>query len=161
MTDNGSEYSFTAPDRDRYFEDYQAGTVHVLGEVRVDGDEMLAFSRRYDPQDIHTDAEKAAQGPFEGLIASGWYTASLMMPLLVRNFLSNASSLGSPGVDALRWRAPVRAGDLLKVQVSIVETRRSSSKPDRGIVHSLIEVINQEGQVVMDMRGINLIACRK
>ena len=76
MTDNGSEYSFTAPDRDRYFEDYQAGT--VLGEVRVDGDEMLAFSRRYDPQDIHTDAEKAAQGPFEGLIASGWYTASLM-----------------------------------------------------------------------------------
>ena len=135
--------------------------MHVLGEVRVDGDEMLAFSRRYDPQDIHTDAEKAAQGPFEGLIARGWYTASLMMPFRVRNFLSNASSLGSPGVDALCWRAPVRAGDLLKVQVSIVETRRSSSKPDRGIVHSLIEVINQEGQVVMDMRGINLIACRK
>ena len=77
---------------------------------------------------FQTDAEKAAQGPFQGLIAGGWYTASLMMPFLVRNFLSNASSLGSPGVDALRWRAPVRAGDLLKVQVSIVETRCSSSK---------------------------------
>ena len=83
------------------------------------------------------------------------------MRFLARNYLSNASSLGSPGIDGLRWLAPVRADDLLTVQVSIVETRRSRSKSDRGIVRSLIEVINQEGQVVMDMRGVNLIACCK
>ena len=162
MNDNDAPLStFTSPDRDRYFEDYEAGAVHILGEVHIDRDEMVAYSRKYDPQDMHINEEKAVQGPFNGLIASGFYTASLMMRFLARNYLSNASSLGSPGIDGLRWLAPVRADDLLTVQVSIVETRRSRSKSDRGIVRSLIEVINQEGQVVMDMRGVNLIACCK
>lgn len=161
MTVKPSDLVFTDPERERYFEDYEAGTTHVLGQVRVDGDAMLAFSKTYDPQDIHIDAAKAAGGPFGGLIASGWYTASLMMPFLARHFLSNASSLGSPGIDGLRWLAPVRPDDTLTIQVSILETRRSKSKPDRGIVRSLVEVVNQDHQVIMDIRGINLIACRK
>jgi acyl dehydratase len=161
VTDAVPDTDFTSPDRDRYFEDYKAGAVHVLGKFRVDGTKMLAFSREFDPQDIHIDHAKAAGGPFQGLIASGWYTSSLMMRLLARNFLSNVSSLGSPGIDGLRWLAPVRADDVLTIRVSIVEARLSVSKPDRGVVRSLIEVINQDDILVMDIRGVNLIACRK
>lgn len=161
MTDASPDMAFTSPDRDRYFEDYEPGAVHVLGQVRVDGAKMLAFSREFDPQDIHIDADKAAEGPFNGLIASGWYTTSLMMRFLARNFLSNVSSLASPGVDGLRWLAPVRADDELSIRVTIVETRLSASKPDRGVVRSLIEVINQDDILVMDIHGVNLIACRK
>lgn len=152
--------AFTSPDRERYFEDYETGAVHVLGQVRADMTEMLAFSREFDPQDIHIDAAKAANGPFQGLIASGWYTTSLMMRLLARNFLSNVSSLGSPGIDGLRWLAPVRADDVLTIRVTVVETRQSASKPGQGIVRSLIEVINQDKILVMDIHGVNLIACR-
>ena len=161
MTDAAPELAFTSPDRDRYFEDYETGGVHVLGQMRIDGAKMLAFSREFDPQDIHIDAAKAAEGPFKGLIASGWYTTSLMMPFLARNFLSNVSSLASPGIDGLRWLAPVRADNMLTIRVTIVETRLSASKPDRGIVRTLIEVINQDDILVMDINGVNLIACRK
>ena len=161
MTDTAPDFAFTSPDRDRYFEDYEAGAVHVLGQVRVDGAKMLAFSQEFDPQDIHIDASKAASGPFRGLIASGWYPTSLMMPFLARNFLSNVSSLASPGIDGLRWLAPVRADDTLTIRVTIIETRLSASKPDRGIVRTLIEVINQDDILVMDIKGVNLVACRK
>lgn len=161
MSNSTPKMAFTSPDRDRYFEDYEAGAVHVLGHVQVDRAKMLAFSREFDPQDIHIDATKATQGPFQGLIASGWYTTSLMMPFLARNFLSNVSSLASPGIDGLRWLAPVRAEDTLTIRVTIVETRLSVSKPDRGIVRTLIEVINQDDILVMDIHGVNLIACRK
>jgi acyl dehydratase len=162
MTGGGDQaMPFTAPERERYFEDYEAGAVHQLGQVRVDGLEMVEFARAYDPQDIHVNAGKAAAGPFQGLIASGWFTASLMMRFLARHYLSNGSSLGSPGIDALRWLAPVRPDDHLIVRVSILETRRSKSKPGRGIVKSLIEVLNQDGVVVMDLRGVNLIAARQ
>ena len=152
--------SFTAADRDRYFEDYRSGEVYDLGEVRVEEDDMLAFARAFDPQDIHIDPEKAQDGPFEGLIASGWYTGSLMMRLFARHFLSNASSLASPGMDELRWLAPVRAGDVLLVRVSVLETRRSVSKPDRGVVKTLIEVLNQDDTTVMTIRAVNMIAVR-
>ena len=161
MTDSEPDLAFTSPDRDRYFEDYEAGAVHVLGQISVDETKMLAFSQEFDPQDIHIDAAKAAGGPFQGLIASGWYTTSLMMPFLVRNFLSNVSSLGSPGIDGLRWLAPVRGGDELTIRVAIVETRLSASKPDLGVVRTLIELINQDRILVMDIKGVNLIACRK
>ncbi|MDP6428316.1 MAG: MaoC family dehydratase [Rhodospirillales bacterium] len=150
---------FSSPDHDRYFEDYISGAVHLLGEFKIVEDEMLAYAREFDPQEIHIDREKAAEGPFQGLIASGWYTGALMMRIFARNFLSNVSSRASPGIDGLRWLAPVRADDVLRVRVSILETRRSASKPDRGIVKSLIEVINQDDQLVMDIQGVNIIAC--
>lgn len=151
---------FTAPDADRYLEDYVTGDVHELGSLVVEEAEVLDFARRYDPQDIHADPEKARAGPFGGLIASGWHTAAMTMRLYVRHYLSNASSLGSPGIDELRWRAPVRPGDTLSVRVTILEARRSASKPDRGVVRSLIEVLNQDRVVAMSMSAVNLIACR-
>ena len=145
----------------RYFEDYTASEIKILGDVAFDEDEMVAFAKSYDPQGIHTDSEKAATGPFGGLIASGWFTGSLMMRLYATNFLSEESSIASPGLDDIRWSAPVRPGDILTVRVTTLETRRSKSKPDRGIVKSLTEIINQDKVVVMSIKNVNVILCRK
>lgn len=144
----------------RYFEDYPPGTVLTFGSVRVDEAEVVEFGRRYDPQPFHVDAEAAAAGPFGGLIASGWHTGSLMMRMLVEHYLSAETSLGSPGIDELRWLVPVRPGDTLSLRVTILEARRSQSKPDRGAVRSLIEVLNQRGDVVMSMKVLGLTRCR-
>jgi acyl dehydratase len=144
----------------RWFEDYRDGLVLEFGAVHVDEAEVVEFARRYDPQPFHVDAGAAAQGDFGGLIASGWHTGSLMMRLLVDHYLAPASSLGSPGIDELRWLAPVRPGDTLSVRVTVIEVRRSQSKPDRGLVRSLIEVLNQRRDVVMRMKALNLVRCR-
>ncbi len=145
---------------ERWFEDYLPGAVHELGSAPVDEAEVLEFARRFDPQPIHTDPALAARGPFGGLIASGWHTGSLMMRLYAQNYLSSASSLASPGVDELRWPRPVRPGDTLSVRVTVQDARASTTKPDRGVVHSFIEVLNQHGQAVMTMRAVNMIARR-
>lgn len=160
MPNDPADLPFIAAERERYFEDYLVGAVHLLGEVVVDEDVMLAFARDYDPQDIHIDREKAEAGPFDGLIASGWYTGSLMMRLYARHYLSNVSSLASPGFDDLRWNAPVRAGDVLSVRVSVLEARPSQSKPDRGVVKTFVEIINPADVVVMSLTAVNMIARR-
>jgi acyl dehydratase len=144
----------------RYFEDYVPGLTAEYGPLVVEADEIVAFAQRYDPQDIHTDPARAAGGPFGGLIASGWQTVGLMMRLYVRHYLSSVASLASPGVDELRWLAPVRPGDALSVRVTVRDARRSRSKPDRGLVHTFIEVKNQHGAAVMTMRAMNLLRCR-
>jgi len=145
---------------DRFFEDYAVGAVAELGPVAVDAEEVVAFARRYDPQPMHTDATAAAAGPLGGLIASGWHTAALMMRLIVEQYLSPASSLASPGLDELRWLRPVRPGDTLSVRVTVIEATRSRSKPDRGVVRSMVEVRNQHGETVMSLQPINLVRCR-
>lgn len=152
---------FTTPVEDRYFEDYVAGSVHEFGSIRVEEEEVIAFARRYDPQIFHTDPEAARQTVFGGLIASGWHTASLMMRLFVDHFLSHVASLASPGVDELRWLQPVRPGDELSLRVEILEARRSRSKPDRGVIQTFIEVLNQKREVVMSMKAVNIIRCRE
>jgi acyl dehydratase len=151
---------FRTPADDRYLEDYVVGTVHRFGEIAVAEDEVIAFAKRFDPQSFHTDAEAARQGPFGGLIASGWHTAGLMMRLLTDHFVSKAASLGSPGIDELRWLKPVRPGDVLSVQVTIREVVPSRSKPDRGMVRSFIEVINQSDAVVMTLVAMILVGRR-
>ena len=146
---------------ERFFEDYCAGAVYRIGSVRVNKDEVIEFARRYDPQAFHID-EKAAQATvFGGLIASGWHTAALMMRLLADNFLPRSASLGAPAVDALRWHIPVRPGDVLSMQVTVLEARRSRSKPDRGVMRSRIEVTNQRGEVAMSLEAVNLLLCRE
>ena len=152
---------FTTPIEDRYFEDYVAGSIHEFGPIPVEEEEVIAFARRYDPQIFHTDPEAARETAFGGLIASGWHTASLMMRLFVDHFLSHVASLGSPGVEELRWVKPVRPGDELSIRVTILDTRRSRSKPDRGIVRSSIEVLKQEDEVVMTMEAANFLRCRE
>ena len=144
----------------RYYEDYPAGAVFEGGPISVDEDEVLAFARRYDPQPFHVDAAAAARSMYGGIIASGWHTAAMTMRVLVDNYLSSIASLGSPGVDELRWILPVRPGDTLYVRITVIEARRSRSKPDRGIVRTLIETRNQRGEQVLSMKAMNLMLCR-
>ena len=145
---------------ERYFEDYTPGAVFTSSTIAISEAEIIDFARRYDPQAMHTDPEAAAGGRFGGLIASGWHTAALMMRLFATNFLSPASSVASPGIDELRWLDPVRPGDVLSLRVTVLEARRSRSRPNEGVVRSLIEVLNQHGTVVMSLKPISLIACR-
>ncbi len=156
MSDDG----FSSAIDDRYFEDYQAGSMHEFGPISVTEEEIIEFSKRYDPQPFHTDPQAAKQSVFGGLIASGWHTAGLMMRLFVEHYLSRVASLASPGIDQLRWNAPVRPGDELRVRITVEQTKHSRSKPDRGVVISFIEVLNQDHQVVMTMKAINFLKRR-
>jgi acyl dehydratase len=145
---------------DRYFEDYLAGHVHQFGSVTVSEAEIVEFARRYDPQPFHVDPEAARQTQFGGLIASGWHTAGLMMRMVVDHYLSHVASLASPGLDELRWTQPVRPGDTLSVRATVLETRPSASKSDRGLVRTLFEVLNQRGEVVMAAKAMNMLKRR-
>ncbi len=144
----------------RYFEDYVPGSVHEFGCITVDENEIISFAKRFDPQTFHTDPEAAKHSIYGGLIASGWHSASLMMRLFVDHYLSHVASLGSPGVDELHWLKPVRPGNTLSLRITVSETKRSRSKPDRGIVYSYVEALNQDGDVVMTMKALNFISCR-
>ena len=146
--------------QDRWFEDYVPGAVHDLGSVVVDEQEVIAFARQFDPQPFHLDKERAEQSTFGGLIASGWHTACMAMRLIVDHYLSEASSEGSPGIDELRWLRPVRPGDQLTVRITILDARRSRSRPERGIVRSQIDTLNQDGEVVMHLTSTIFIRCR-
>jgi acyl dehydratase len=152
--------TFATPVEDRYFEDYVPGTVHQFGSIAVEETEMIDFARRFDPQPFHTDPETAKETVFGGLIASGWHTASMAMRLLVDHYISHVASLGSPGVDEIRWLKPVRPGDVLSLRVTLLETRRSRSKPDQGFIRAFTEVLNQDSEVVMTMKSGGFVRCR-
>ena len=150
---------FSTPAADRRFEDYIVGATYRLGSFAVTEDEIIQFARQYDPQTMHVDRAIAGRGPYGGVIASGWQTVALAMRLLVDNFLPH-DGLAAPGIDELRWPLPVRPGDTLTVQATIQQARRSRSKPDRGLIHGLMEVLNQHGEVVMSMKPMNFVRVR-
>ena len=153
--------TFAIPAEDRYFEDYLPGAVHEFGSITIRESEIIDFARRFDPQPFHIDPVVAKQSPFGGLIASGWHTAGIAMRLLVDNYVSKAASLGSPGVDEIRWRKPVRPDDTLSVRVTVLESKLSRSKPGQGTIRSYVEVINQHQEVVMTWKALGLIRCRR
>ena len=144
----------------RYFEDYVPGLTVDCGSFSMSEAEIIAFAKEYDPQPFHVDPVGAKDGPFGGLIASGWHTKSMMMRQLVEHYVSPESSLGAAGVDEIRWPRPVRPGDTLHVRATVLEARRSASKPDRGIVKSLAELTNANGDLVMKVSAINFIRLR-
>ena len=152
--------AFTTPVENRYFEDYIPGDIHEFGSIVAEEAEMIAFARRFDPQPFHIDPVAAKQSIFGGLIASGWYTAGMAMRLLVDHYISRVASLGSPGVDELRWRKPVRPGDTLSIRITVLESKLSRSKPSRGTIRSYIEVLNQGREVVMTWKGMGMFRCR-
>jgi acyl dehydratase len=139
---------------ERWFQDFAVGDVAEFGDYLITEDEILGFARQYDPQPFHTDPAAAAAGPYGGLIASGWNSSAIMMRLLVEHYVPANASMGSPGVDAIRWTAPVRPGDRLRLKVTVLETIASRSKPDRGVVRSLTEMFNQNGVLVMSLTGM-------
>lgn len=139
-----------------YWEDLYAGKVIELGQRMVSRDEIVEFAKQYDPQPFHTDEAAAKQSIYGGLIASGWHTCAMMMRMLYDGVLVRAASLGSPGVDSVRWLKPVRPGDSLRARMTIVEARPSRSKPDRGTIKSMWEVFNQNDELVMTMEGMGM-----
>lgn len=144
----------------RYFEDYVPGLTVDCGTFTVSEAEIIAFAKEYDPQPFHVDPAAAAAGPVGGLIASGWQTVSLTMRLLVEHFVSGETGLGAAGIDEIRWPRPVRPDDTLHVRATVLDARRSRSKPDRGIVRSLIEVTNGDRETVMTMKATNFYLSR-
>ena len=136
---------------ERYFEDFEAGQVLELGSHTVTEDEIVEFARRWDPQPFHVDPEAAAGSVFGGLIASGWHTGAMWMRLYVDSVLGSAASQGSPGIEELRWLAPVRPGDTLHGRLTVLETTSSDRRPDRGTVRIRGEMVNQDGVTVLSM----------
>jgi len=153
--------TFTTTREDRFLEDYVEGDIHEFGPITVTEDDIIAFGRRYDPQVFHTDPVKAKETAYGGLIASGWHTASLLMRLFVDNYLAGDASLGSPGVDELRWLKPVRPGDRLTLRITVHKVKPSTKRPDRGVLFSFCEMVNQENDVVSTLMALNLIRYRE
>jgi acyl dehydratase len=133
------------------FEDFKEGERRSFGPRVLTREEIISFARDWDPQPFHLDEAAAARSPFGGLIASGWQTAALSMRLVVDGMLGDSTSMGSPGLDELKWLKPVRPGDALTVEVTVLEVTPSRSKPDRGSVKVSYRCTNQTGEVVMTM----------
>ena len=143
-----------------YFEDFEPGQDIDLGTRAVTEEEIVAFAREFDPQPFHVDRAAAADSIYGGVIASGWHTCSMMMRMVVDGLMSRSSGMGSPGLDGVRWLAPVRAGDTLNVRYRTTRVKASTSKPDRGVVWSQWAAINQHGETVCTVEGMGLFARR-
>ena len=117
-----------------YFEDFSVGTVAEYGDTLVTAEEIKAFAAEFDPQPMHLDENAASQSMLRGLSGSGWHLCSLMMRMMADGFITRAASLGSPGVDEVRWLSPLRPGDDLMLDVDVLEARTSKSRPELGIV---------------------------
>jgi acyl dehydratase len=144
----------------RYFEDFKVGDVTELGPVSVTEEEIVEFAERYDPQPFHIDPEAAVSSPFGGLIASGWHTTALFMGMFVRGILLDSASMGSPGVEEIRWTAPVRPGDQLSARVTVTDAQPSANTPGRGTIFTTSEVFNQDGTPVLRMKARGFFALR-
>ena len=149
-----------APDATLYWEDFRTGEVVEIGRHTFVQDEMVEFARQFDPQPFHIDPEAASRSFFGGLIASGWHTCAIGMRLMVQQYIGRSASAGSPGVENIRWLAPVRPGDTITYRRVILETRPSGSRPDLGLVRSRSEALNQRGEMVMTMEGWGLFRRR-
>ena len=136
---------------EHYFEDFEPGQVFELGSRTVTEAEIVDFAERWDPQPFHVDPKAAAGSVFGGLIASGWHTGAMWMRLYVDAMLDGAASMGSPGIEELRWLAPVRPGDTLRGRLTVLEATPSERRPDRGTVRIRGEMVNQDDVVVMSM----------
>jgi len=144
----------------RYWEDYQVGQKFPLGSTSFTAEEIVEFGRRFDPQPFHIDETAAKASMFGGLIASGWHVAAKMMRLFVDNYVDRRTALGSPGVDEVRWLKPVRPGDTLNALVECAGKVPSRSRPEMGIIHEQWRATNQKGELVMTLKGTNMVRRR-
>jgi acyl dehydratase len=133
------------------FEDFPAGRVGTFGPRRVTREEILAFATEFDPQPMHLDEEAARQSMLNGLAGSGWHLCAIMVRMMVDGFIGRTASLGSPGVNELRWLAPLRPDDELMLDVDVTEARVSKSRPETGIVTFKAVVRNAAGQILCEM----------
>ena len=143
-----------------YFEDFAPGSVDIWGERLVTRDEVVGFAREFDPQPHHLDDAAAEASILKGLSASGWHSCAIAMRMACDWFLLDTAAMASPGVDEVRWKRPVRPGDVLALRRTILETRVSGTKPDRGFVPMLWELVNQSGETVMSLQATTIVARR-
>lgn len=143
-----------------YWEDFKPGDTFPMGERAIDRDEVMAFARQFDPQPFHIDEAAAERSIYGGLIASGWHTVAMVMRMMCDSYLNQSASLGSPGVDNVRWLKPVRPGDTIRAQRTVLESRASQSRPEMGLVKTRWEVFNQDGELVMTMEGYGMFQRR-
>lgn len=132
------------------FEDFPPGHFGTFGPRRVTREEIIEFAAEFDPQPMHLDDEAASRSMLKGLSASGWHLCSIMMRMMFDGYIGRTASLGSPGVNELRWVAPVRPGDDLTLDIEVAEARVSRSRPDTGIVTFKAIARNAAGQVVCE-----------
>ena len=136
-----------------YWEDFPAGSVREFGHKTVERDAVLAFAREFDPQPFHLDDAAAEGSLFGRLSASGWHTCAMAMRMMCDEYLLESASLGSPGIDSLRWLKPVYPGDTLHVKLTVLQARPMASRPEVGLVQSRWEVFNQHAEAVLSMEG--------
>ena len=135
----------------RYFEDFPIGEIFEFKPYIVNEEAMLSFANAFDTQCFHTDKEAAEESIFGGLIASGWYTCAIFMRMQCDSYLLDSACIASPGVDELRWLAPVRAGDILTGTNEIIGKEASKTKLDRGLISSRVKILNQANVIVMTL----------
>jgi acyl dehydratase len=143
-----------------YFEDFVVGSSISLGSHQFTEEEIIEFAKKFDPQRFHIDRDAAKDSIFGGIIASGWHTCSVMMRLLVDGMVSDAASLGSPGVDEVRWIKPVRAGDTISVTLTVTDAKASASKSDRGVIWNDWRGTNQHGELVATIKSMGMFLRR-
>jgi acyl dehydratase len=136
-----------------YWEDFTPGWRFESAPRTLTADEIVAFAREYDPQRYHVDEQAARETPFGGLIASGWQTCAVGMRLMCDGYLLESSCIGSPGLDELRWRKPVRPGDTLRLRATVLEQTPSQTRAERGTARFLWELLNQHDEAVCTMIG--------
>jgi acyl dehydratase len=143
-----------------YFEDLPPGKVLEFGGYDMTEEEIVGFARRYDPQPFHIDREAGKASIFGDLCASGWNTTAVMMRMWVDHFLSPEASLGSPGIDELRWHKPVYVGDRLRCRIEVLQATPSRSRPFMGSARQKAEIRNQDGEVVLSLVGTSFFRRR-
>ena len=143
-----------------YWEDFKKNGKISLGFKSISKDEIIDFAKKYDPQYFHTNEEKAKESQFNGLIASGWQTCCIVMKLMCDSYLLETDSMGSPGLENVKWLKPVRPNDTLEVFRTILETRKSSTKKNLGILKLLFEAFNQNGELVFSTVTIQMVGRR-
>ena len=143
-----------------FFEDFKVGAELTSPGVTITEAQIIDFAMKFDPQPFHVDVTAAAASQFGRLIASGFHTAALSFRLFWQTGALTDGSLGSPGLDELRWLKPVRPGDTLHVVAKVLEAKRSTSKPDRGVVKMSYTTLNQNGEAVMTLVGNQLLKTR-
>ena len=144
-----------------HWEDFILGSVVELGSRQVTREEIIAFAAEFDPQPMHMDEEFARSTMLGGLAASGWHTCAMAMRLIVDGFMGQSDSIGSPGIDEVRWLKPVRPGDTITLRRTVLDTRPLRSRPEWGLVRFRFELVNQAGEVVMIQENVNLFGRRR
>lgn len=146
--------------KDLYLDDFKPGDKFTTGSASLTEKQIVEFAKQYDPQPFHIDLAAAKESIFGGLIASGFQTLALGFRLVCDSGVLKAASMGSPGMDELRWLRPVRPGDTLRVEIEVKEVRPSQSKPDRGIARMAYRYVNQKGEDVLTVTSMQLMKRR-